>query len=281
MPTGGGFGGLKTKTWPLSNFPSRLQRPAACAILSSPVNALKTTGKSISTPASSSWVLITWTGTFAFSFDLIPAITSLRCSGHIRAERWTVPSGMRLCSSRQLFRVLTMHKACSQSQSFSAMVCHSWRSSEFPTIWIVTRWKISNSLSGFVINSRTLPSLNPFRTFCPVPILPDNTGCVAVQSTTEVLKYSVKTFMTETIGCRYSVGSICASSSTITELTILCSFLQDELLTAKSDSNNWTFVVTIIGASQLSVVRFAFELSFSESKLLWCSSTASVPNTFR
>ena len=58
-----------------------------------------------------------------------------------------------------------------------------------------------------------------------------------------------------THGLRKSLGNICASSNTITLLTMLCSLRLRLTLLVKRDSKNCTLVVTIIGASQFSVAN--------------------------
>ena len=74
----------------------------------------------MSTPASTSCVLTTRTLSPPASFALMAAIVRERCSPHIDAERWTVPSGMKPYRSRQSLRVLTTHSTCGKVRSASA-----------------------------------------------------------------------------------------------------------------------------------------------------------------
>ena len=161
-PLGARSGGTNTNTRPKpASRPSRLQRPAACAMESSPAKARYTTGKSISTPASTSCVLTTRSGSLscpsrlALRRALICSITALRCAPHISADRCSAPGGNRRCSSRAALRVLTMASAQSSSANCAAMstqgvgVVQSAGSSTF------TRLSTLNSASGSSMISRT------------------------------------------------------------------------------------------------------------------------------
>lgn len=104
---------LNTNVVPTVFLPSRLQRPAACKIESRPDSCRNTTGKSISTPASTSWVAITLTigCDLSFSNALTFRMVSLIWAGHIILDRWSfIPSfGKRSYSSLASFRVFTIH----------------------------------------------------------------------------------------------------------------------------------------------------------------------------
>jgi hypothetical protein len=80
-------------------------------------------------------------------------------------------------------------------------------------------------------------------------------GWVAVQRTTVAPYPRTSSLSAMTQGAMSGVGSICASSSTMTLLAILCSLRQRAGERAKRDSKNCTAVVTTSGTSQFSAAR--------------------------
>ena len=85
------------------------------------------------------------------------------------------------------------------------------------------------------------------------------------------------------------IGSVCASSSTMTLPAKLCSLRHREGRAANRLSKNCTAVVTTIGTSQFSAARRNFakpsgpspssrraSAARSQSKLAWCSRTSSL-----
>ena len=84
---GGADSARKITALPRSSPPSRLHRPAAWTTLSRPPRARKTTGKSRSTPASTTCVAMRWHGAPAFNRPRTLFRISVLCFGHISAER--------------------------------------------------------------------------------------------------------------------------------------------------------------------------------------------------
>ena len=168
-PGGAASGGTNTTTRPMpGSRPSRLQRPAAWAMESSPANARYTTGKSMSTPASTSWVLTTRRGRrsrparLACRRCLISAMTSLRCAPHISADRCNVPSGIRRCSSRAALRVLTMASTQSSAPSCAATSAQGVGVVQSGGSSTCTRFSAWYKASGSSMISRTLCSPRRF-----------------------------------------------------------------------------------------------------------------------
>ena len=62
-------------------------------------------------------------------------------------------------------------------------------------------------------------------------------------------------------------GRLWASSKIMTELAMLCNFLQVDGLLENRDSKNWTLVVTIKGASQFSDISLTLSVSLSAARL--------------
>ena len=80
--------------------------------------------------------------------------------------------------------------------------------------------------------------------------LPSSAGCVAVQSTTVTPKFSASVFRPSSKGVSKCAGSVCTSSSTITECASRCSLRQAPGRLENRLSKSCTVVVTTSGASQ-------------------------------
>src|SRR5579884_3673972 len=109
---------------PRPSLPSRLQRPAACTTRSSGPNARSTSGKSRSTPASTTCVLTTRHGSPFFRRSRITSSTSRRCAPQRSVERCRTsasPSSPSACNSASASGlVLTTASPCRLARSSSA-----------------------------------------------------------------------------------------------------------------------------------------------------------------
>ena len=173
-------------------------------------------------------------------------MVSLIWAGHIILDRWSfIPSlGKRSYSSLASFRVFTIHNTLLYIATSAAISSYV-----FPVLSITnfTRRSLSCKANSFGMISiiRSIPSKLALGL---VPsISPLSTGWLAVVNSTDTPNIFWYALSASTIGCKKSVGNVCASSKIRTEFTILCNLRQSDGLLLNIDSNSWTLVVTIIG----------------------------------
>jgi len=271
--------GSKTTTRPPPSprRPSRFARPAACHSESAGATARYTTGKSTSTPASTSWVLTSSIGRPAASRSRTSPSTLCRCAGHMAADRCrtTAPRSARARSAAKTVRasltVLTTTSAppgspaarlATSSRRGRGVSHHSNRACRMARNSGTRSW--TRSRAG---TSRRGPS-------------DQNSGCVADDSTTVAPKCPASRRSASASGTSRPCGKACTSSSTITELASRCTFRIRDGFRPNSDSNSWTVVVTTNGASQFSAASRRQRSSAqppSRSTCEWCSRTTGCP----
>ena len=155
-------------------LPSRLQRPAACKMESSPQISRYTVGKSTSTPASIRLVATTRQGCPACRRVRICRKSCLRWAGHCRVVRQKRPSaGSAANSSCAVLRRFTMHSSC--ADSFSR--CASAACGSVPRLCRLTRRNAAYWAAGSGQSSRRgTPGANSANRGC-------RAGWVAVHKT--------------------------------------------------------------------------------------------------
>ena len=163
LPLGAPSSARNTTTSPNDNLPSRLHRPAAWAMLSSPAIARYTQGKSKSTPASINCVLTSHKGLcrlparYSAKYRRTNAMTSLRCVAHILADKCSLmPSEGRAAKSFwACFRVLTTAKTHGRAAISSAISCQLCVSTFGGGILMRTRRSFSDKVILSATISRT------------------------------------------------------------------------------------------------------------------------------